>query len=224
MCSDIYLDGQSRGIGGKVMYAGASRTYEMTGVSTSNVTEKPFMFSPLELTDDDEYLQQGTTAGLGDVKLAISYATLGLASVNSNVNYNPIGKIHERSKKAIGHKIGLGEEIRKISSCVSTIRHGPVVTFIFKYRPIDMLRANGIAPPAPEDRKRAASLTDGSHEVLDLTAESDSENDRRIKALRDELAGLERKRRKTTRIKQEPGSSSASRSGQTVSLEVVDLT
>lgn len=50
MCSDIYLDGQSRGIGGKVMYAGASRTYEMTGVSTSNVTEKPFMFSPLELT------------------------------------------------------------------------------------------------------------------------------------------------------------------------------
>lgn len=49
-----------------------------------------------------------------------------------------------------------------------------------------MLRANGIAPPAPaeDSRKRAASLTDGSHEVLDLTAESDSENERRIKALR----------------------------------------
>lgn len=59
------------------------------------------------IADDDEYLQQGTTAGLGDVKLVISYATLG-PSVNSNESYNPIGKIHERSKKATGHKIGYG--------------------------------------------------------------------------------------------------------------------
>lgn len=45
-----------------------------------------------------------------------------------------------------------------------------------------------------------------------------------MNTLQDELAGLERKRRKTTRVKHEHGSSSASRSGQTVSLEVVDLT
>lgn len=67
-----------------------------------------FSYLPALLTiiaDDDEYLQQGTIAGLGDVKVAISYATLG-PSVNSNGNYIPIGKIHERSKKAIGHKIG----------------------------------------------------------------------------------------------------------------------
>lgn len=109
-----------------------------------------------------------------------------------------------------------------------------------------MLRANGIAPAPIESKKRAASPTDDSDQVLDLTANSDDENEQRIKALRvcfpyyplryrpsfvkDELAGLERKRRKTTRIKTEPGvkreggSSSTSRSGQTVSLGVVDLT
>lgn len=76
-----------------------------------------------------------------------------------------------------------------------------------------MLRANGIAPLAPieESKKRAASPTDNF----------DDEDERRIKAIRvclpycllrrrlnlvqEELAGLERKRRKTTRVKTEPG-------------------
>ncbi|KAE9390483.1 hypothetical protein BT96DRAFT_1024525 [Gymnopus androsaceus JB14] len=227
MAADIYMDGKP--FSGKAIYAGPPRMFTISGVATSNTTEKPFMFSPLELTDDDDYLHT-TTTGLGDVKLVISYATFG-GEVNQYHKYDPVGKVHEKSKKATGHKIDLGQETSKAhSSTVVTTRHAVITTFVFKYRPIDMLRANGIAPPAPveESKKRAASPTNGP-DVLDLTGDSDDENERRIQTLRDELAGLERKRRKTSRIKPEPGvkqeesSSSAGRS-RTVSLGIVDLT
>lgn len=56
------------------------------------------------MIDDDEYLNKGV-AGLGDIKLVISHATFG-ASVDSYRTNNPVGKVHERAKKATGHKIG----------------------------------------------------------------------------------------------------------------------
>ncbi|KAJ3932957.1 MAG: hypothetical protein NXY57DRAFT_65898 [Lentinula lateritia] len=186
-----------------------------------------------ELTDDDEYLNQ-VTAGLGDVQLMISHATFGLPTEHySSRDPVGVGKVHEKSKKATGHKVGLGEN-KPIghTNVLMAERHAVIVTFVFKYRPIDMLRANGIAPPEAH-KKRAVPSSE--IEVLDLTddrPDSEDEEERRITALREELETLERKRRKIKHIKPEPGikqesgtsSARKRRGGRNVALGVVDLT
>ncbi|KAF5389084.1 hypothetical protein D9757_004954 [Collybiopsis confluens] len=246
MCGDVDMDGKA--CGGKVMRNVDGTHFTHSGVRTSPTTEKPFLFSPLELTDDEEYLSQ-KTSGLGEIKLMISLATFG-ASVDSFVQRDLVEKVHERSKKAMGHKVSLGEPTQVAHVLpITTTRNGTLATFIFRYRPIgaeplilyfwlgeifysheidlDMLRANGIVPQA-ESKKRAAEQIGG--EVVDLTGDlSDDEDERRVRSLREELAKLERKRRKTTHVKSEPGikpepGSSSARSSRTVSLGVIDLT
>ncbi|KAJ4473189.1 hypothetical protein C8R41DRAFT_581310 [Lentinula lateritia] len=231
MSGDVNIDGQL--LSGKVMKAGLPQTFTSNGVLTSATTEKPFVFSRLELTDDDEYLNQ-VTAGLGDVQLMISHATFGLPTEHySSRDPVGVGKVHEKSKKATGHKVGLGEN-KPIghTNVLMAERHAVIVTFVFKYRPIDMLRANGIAPPEAH-KKRAVPPSE--IEVLDLTddrPDSEDEEERRITALREELETLERKRRKIKHIKPEPGikqesgtsSARKRRGGRNVALGVVDLT
>ncbi|KAF9065550.1 hypothetical protein BDP27DRAFT_1331885 [Rhodocollybia butyracea] len=230
MAGDIYIDGQSyRGL---AMYAGGEQTFIVSGAPTSDTTERPFIFSPLELTDDDEYLHKAT-AGLGDVKLVISHVTFG-DTVTHNRTYAAVGKVHEKAKKATGHKVGLGiEKPKPADRTLSVTRHDVVVTFIFKYRPIEMLRTNGIAPPAPNN-KRAASPAEP--DILDLNqvgpVSDDEEEERRIRDLQAELETLQRKRQKKRHVKSEPGvkrepGSSTGKSkgaGRVVSLGVIDLT
>ncbi|KAF9059359.1 hypothetical protein BDP27DRAFT_1431456 [Rhodocollybia butyracea] len=215
------------------MDVGREQTFIITGAATSDSTEKPFVFSPLELTDDDEYLHK-TTAGLGEVKLVISHATFGKVT-SLNRTYTALGKVHEKAKKATGHKVGLGIEKTNLRmNAVSATLRGVVVTFIFKYRPIEMLRANGIAPPEPKN-KRAASPAEP--DVLDSiqagpVSDDDDEVARRIKDLQAEMDALQRKRQKTRHVKSEPavkresGSSTGRNkgAGRVVSLGVIDLT
>ncbi|KAF9059363.1 hypothetical protein BDP27DRAFT_507225 [Rhodocollybia butyracea] len=235
MVGDIHIDGEP--YPGRAMPMGGEQTFIVTGAITSNTTEKPFLFSPLELTDDDEYLHKAT-AGLGDVKLVISHATFG-KSVPLNRTYAAVGKVHEKAKKATGHKVGLGIEKTKTTNMVATTRLGVAVTFIFKYRPIEMLRANGIAPPLPiPTNKRAASLAEP--DVPDSTQagpvpDDDHDDDEiasRMRDLQAEMDALQRKRRKTShvksepRVKREPGPSTGRNkgAGRVVSLGVIDLT
>ncbi|KIK66873.1 hypothetical protein GYMLUDRAFT_37941 [Collybiopsis luxurians FD-317 M1] len=202
MIGDVYMDGEWTA--GKIMTTRSPAKFTADGFTTSPTTLKPFLFSLLELTDDDEYLNK-ITAGLGEIKLIISYATFG-EQIYDFTPSDLVDKIHERSKKAIGHKVSLGE-VKQVSQTPTfkTVRHDSLVTFIFKYRPTDMLRANGVVPRA-EGKKRAASPPERA--VLDLTrdlADFDNEDERRVNMLREELATLERKRRKTTHVKTEPG-------------------
>ncbi|KAJ3732418.1 hypothetical protein DFJ43DRAFT_308965 [Lentinula guzmanii] len=184
MVGDIFMDGKH--LDGRAMHAGEPQTFTSSGVLTTATSERPFVFSKLELTDDDEYLNMAT-AGLGDVKLVISHATFGVTTHDHNryKNCDTIGKIHEKSKKATGHRVGLGASKPVVyTKLISAQRHAVVVNFVFRYRPIDMLRANGIAPPE-ERKKRTASSSEP--EVLDLTGDqpdSDDEEERRINALR----------------------------------------
>ncbi|KAJ3740620.1 hypothetical protein DFH05DRAFT_1581901 [Lentinula detonsa] len=230
MVGDIFMDGKC--LSGKTMKAGEPQTFTSSGVLTTATSERPFVFSKLELTDDDEYLNMAT-AGLGDVKLVISHATFGVTRDHKRYkNCDTIGKVHEKSKKATGHRVGLGAEKPVVyTKSISVRRHAALVKFVFRYRPIDMLRANGIAP-LEERKKRIASPSEP--EVLDLTGDSDDEEERRMNTLREELQALERKRRKTKHVKSEPGvepkhepgtfSSRIKRGSRKVSPEVVDLT
>ncbi|KAJ3843924.1 hypothetical protein F5878DRAFT_603370 [Lentinula raphanica] len=222
MCGDVYMDGKF--FTGRAMHPGAPWTYTLSGVSTSVTTEQPFVFAKLELTDDDHYLNEAIV-GLGDIKLVITHATLGRVIPQATyAKRKAISKVHERSKKATGHKVDLGnEQTIPYKEELKVTLHDVIVSFVFKYRPLDLLRANGIAPPAP--RTKSAVKT----EVLDLTGDSDEENQRRIRSLEEELVQL-RKRRKTQHIKTEPtvklepGTSSSSNRNLLASNDVIDLT
>ncbi|KAJ4477498.1 hypothetical protein J3R30DRAFT_3486645 [Lentinula aciculospora] len=125
-----------------------SHTYTLSGILTSATTRRPFVFTHLELTDNDQYLNE-TTAGLGVIRLVISHATFS-APANNYTKRDAIGKVHEKSKKATGHKVDLGEnKTISYTKTVSTTLHDVIITFIFKYRPLDLLRANGIASTRP---------------------------------------------------------------------------
>ncbi|KAJ3745965.1 hypothetical protein EV360DRAFT_90017 [Lentinula raphanica] len=216
MMGQVYMDGQRlRGI---AMYAGAPRTYTVSGALTSQTTEQPFVFSNVELTDDDQYLHQAT-AGLGDIKLQINHATLGALSASQTFKkHDTTGKVHEKAKKVTGHKVGLGDE-RPVerTTLIDVTYHDVIVKFVFKYRPLgalpqleplmnmritkihiylDLLRANGIAPPAPHQKSAVKP------EVLDLTGDSEEEDIHRMRSL--EAQQLRRKRRKTHHVKTEP--------------------
>ncbi|KAJ3775617.1 hypothetical protein FB446DRAFT_724426 [Lentinula raphanica] len=197
MMGRVYMDGKR--FRGKTMHAGAPRSYTFSGALTSQTTEQPFVFSNVELTDDDQYLHQAT-AGLGDIKLQINHATLGaLSSSQTFKKRDTSGKVHEKAKKVTGHKVGLGDERPvKRTTLIDVTYHDVIVKFVFKYRPLDLLRANGIAPPAPRQKSAVKP------EVLDLTGDSEEEDIHRMRSLEEELEQLRRKRRKTHHVKTEP--------------------
>lgn len=56
--------------------------------------------------DDDNYLNRATSAELGNIQLQIYQAIVtGTTGINTGIAYKAPEKIHERSKKAIGHRI-----------------------------------------------------------------------------------------------------------------------
>ncbi|KAG6852268.1 hypothetical protein C0991_001433, partial [Blastosporella zonata] len=74
------------------------------GFTSSATTKRLFMFSELELTDDDQYLQAGISPELGEIKLVIRRCQLLGVMPTPRFNYSEPEKIHERSKKAMGHR------------------------------------------------------------------------------------------------------------------------
>ncbi|KAK0466193.1 uncharacterized protein EV420DRAFT_1510466, partial [Desarmillaria tabescens] len=219
----VYTDGKF--VAGRVSGPGRNDVC-VTGVCTSAVTVRPIMFTSLELTDDEELLHNSTLSELGEIKIDIWYVQK-LASIPFRApDFGEVGKIHERSKKAITHCAKAGDEIPTTKpqtfSDVKKVNH--LVTFTFRYRPLGILQANDIAPPpepTPASRKRAAS----PHDVVDISDDdSDQEdNSSRIAKLEEELIQLRKRDAKRVRpekrikreVKLEPNITSG---------EVIDLT
>ncbi|KAJ7212927.1 hypothetical protein GGX14DRAFT_445667 [Mycena pura] len=174
----VKMDGSS--CGGIVLYRqSVPRTVEKNGVS-DGFTVRPFMFSSLELTDDDALLGSSSSyQDLGIIELMIvpvQVTQRGVPGVNRSLAQL---KIHERSKKAVTQQISLAESkiIPNPAPLVRARSAGPgLVKFYFKYRPMDVLRANGIVPYAPElktktpvDPPRAS--TSGANGLMDMKGE-----------------------------------------------------
>ncbi|KAF7357829.1 hypothetical protein MVEN_00829000 [Mycena venus] len=180
-----------------------------TGVS-DGTTLRPFVFSALELTDDDDVLSGSASLSLQDLGL-IQLTIIPVHATDTNeplfISSLSNHKVHERSKKAITQQITLAEpEILDRPPRVLNVRRtGPdVVKFCFKYRPIDVLRANGIAPQlkrkASADPAPPRTQTPDDSEGLAELEEA--------KVLRKKLRALEAKidkRDKKPRIKPENG-------------------
>ncbi|KAF7376580.1 hypothetical protein MSAN_00074400 [Mycena sanguinolenta] len=145
-CGQVKMDGTE--CGGSLMRYPS--TAYIDGV-TDGRTLKPFVFSSLKLTDDDADLKAAPLPELGVIEL---YIYPSQESRLSRPSIAPCDlstlKVHERSKKAVTQQIGLApaEKLPKALGFVHAVRTGPnLVRFLFKYRPLDILRANGIAPP-----------------------------------------------------------------------------
>ncbi|KAF7376572.1 hypothetical protein MSAN_00073500 [Mycena sanguinolenta] len=126
-----------------------NREASISGRRTSGSTVSPFKFSPVNLTDDDAFLDSSGHKDLGLIRVEIW--TINQAGTKSygKVDAAVESKIHERTKKGSSHQIKFAkEEVQPLRSAaiVEYLENSPLVTFTFKYRSIDVLRAEGIAP------------------------------------------------------------------------------
>ncbi|KAJ6594442.1 hypothetical protein B0H19DRAFT_61919 [Mycena capillaripes] len=149
----------------------------MSGINETTTSLRHFMFGSLDITDDDAVPESNPDESLGTIALEIWNVEKKDVepSIWAGMMAPPPKKIHERSKKAVTQQIGfvnvlthsailtvqahrfcdsVARKPAKVVSCKWTDR---IVTFLFKYRPFDLLRANGIAPPLRDKGKRKAS-------------------------------------------------------------------
>ncbi|KAJ6507177.1 hypothetical protein C8R47DRAFT_1100518 [Mycena vitilis] len=167
----------------------------MDGIPETDTKTRPFVFTPLELTDDDAYLESASHPHLGLIKLEIWRVDVGGGMAPTIVAVPSTQKVHERSKKGMNQQIQFGDAVEHAlvqSAQIRRVGSGPLVTFSFKYRSLDLLRANGIAPPAQRPEKRKAS---GSPEPEASTKEAASDAEEAAK-LRERIATLTAKRAK----------------------------
>ncbi|KAJ7761020.1 hypothetical protein B0H16DRAFT_1884456 [Mycena metata] len=132
----------------------------MDGIAETDTKTRPFEFAPLELTDDDSYLDSSSHPHLGLIKLEIWRVDVTGGYAPSVVAVPAAQKVHERAKKAMNQQIKFGAAVEHAQVQSAQIRRvglGPLVTFSFKYRSLDVLKANGIVPPTPRPEKRKAT-------------------------------------------------------------------
>ncbi|KDQ24311.1 hypothetical protein PLEOSDRAFT_1085546 [Pleurotus ostreatus PC15] len=139
----------------------------------------------------------------------------------------PNDPVHEKSKKSGMHCIGLGAVEHEESATAELwdcIDH--LATFSFKYRPLALLQANGIAPPPPP-----ASASPDPEEIDRAVSAEEKELKHQMEIMQQRLAELE-KSRGAKRVKEEPDTA-AQRARKRVkrgpksafvSGEVIDLT
>ncbi|KAF7322109.1 hypothetical protein MKEN_00734500 [Mycena kentingensis (nom. inval.)] len=215
---------------------------------------RPFQFSSLTTTDDETAGLQSVSQDLGSIELQIVPIEVTKAAVHrQNDSALPKLVLHEQSKKGITQQVALGaaerhEKFNRISKA-KTIGP-PFATCRFLYRPLDVLRANGIAPslkrkasaelddigPSRSRRRVSTSATLDSQEEKDhiaVAAEdttlSDDEDEKALQALQAQMKTLEARRaaRKgvkkevPVKIKKEPSAAGAKKKGKPA---VIDLT
>ncbi|KAF5349808.1 hypothetical protein D9758_010206 [Tetrapyrgos nigripes] len=224
VCGELDLDGQF--VTSRVAYPLRITTVELPGFTSSPTTQKPFIFLKLETTDDDTLLDKN--ADLGEIKLVIREVIVERSisfeeGKRDSEDYSG-GQVHERAKKAIAHRAGLGKEITSgLNTFVQTRTIRTIVTFVFRYRPIGVLRANDIAPPLVTSGKRPAD------DIIDISELTDSEDEgdhdeERIAALQVQLATLQNKQRRRKKIKLDPDMKAEAEDRPRLAGEVIDLT
>ncbi|KAJ3501918.1 hypothetical protein NLJ89_g9124 [Agrocybe chaxingu] len=115
---------------------------QQRGAATGMGTDRLLVFSKLDVTDDDMYLDAGPSDKLGEIKLEISLGKLVMGE------RKPVHRV-----KSFGH---------------------PRV-FVFRYRPLEVLQAMGIAP---RDHQAQRDVIDHLQEhpgIVDLTMDSGDE-------------------------------------------------
>ncbi|KAF7981211.1 hypothetical protein HWV62_34547 [Athelia sp. TMB] len=176
MNGEVQVDGiKCRGVIMDEAYSLTDIHYK-AGLDTSATTIAPFLFGSVKLTDDDSIVDASLSSRLGDISLSIW--RIKLLSVK---DFSPEAapqeqEIHERGMKAIKHRVKLGDEVfnvaaDKLISYTRGIDKEPLVTFTFKYRPFDVLKANGVAPVTPASDENRMTVDVPNDEPLSAKIE-----------------------------------------------------
>ncbi|KAF5342591.1 hypothetical protein D9611_002000 [Ephemerocybe angulata] len=241
-----YLDGELASLHGNVIYTDVAAYIPKTVTFSDQLVEqrratRAFQFGSLELTDDETYLGAATKE-FGEIKVAVNsvqryvahHEPYGAASSAIKEDY----RVHERAKKGLAHCVKLGAEkpVASRFKMVQAVGASKVCTFVFKYRHMDILEANGIAARKAENKPTSATSPNsvpgpsnsgasgsgqprsasGKRKADEVKAEEDDTSDGDIESLEARLAALKEKKA-SKRVKQEPKST-------LVHGEVIDLT
>ncbi|KAI5990094.1 hypothetical protein EDD15DRAFT_1177203 [Pisolithus albus] len=173
-------------------------------------TQRDLMFCDLQLSDDDALVGKSVSSYLGEITLRIWFGTFHwqrrrqgtILPLTSHAN-----TYHEKSvKKLTTHCVGFGpereREVRPMHWKMSP-NQDPPLNFIFKYRPIGILQANGVAPrPAPAIVTAVPGDPSGTQNSLSGVLERIALLENELKRLRNEVSD-ESADRKPKRIKRE---------------------
>ncbi|KAK7031159.1 hypothetical protein VNI00_013574 [Paramarasmius palmivorus] len=182
-----------------------TRCSRRRGIRVSSNMIRPFIFSRVKTTDDDNDVtaSSSNTAEVGEISVAIIRTrVLTKSSGKPKTHHIPHSQtFHEKSKKAIDHQTSFGEAVVSTTTKWKSQHYGSTVaTFRFKYRPLAMLQANGIASPPSPTRKRPLDVH--PDDVIEISDGSGEEQElERLQARVEELEA----RRSRKRIKAESG-------------------
>ncbi|CAA7269554.1 unnamed protein product [Cyclocybe aegerita] len=127
---------------------------ERSYLRVSKSTVRPYSFGSLILTDGES--GEGQSRDIGNIKVVASECTMRdhplCPQPERYSKLPPIGVVNERSKKALQHQVeyGAAEQLpRSKSIYYNKLKNDELEIFIFRYRSLAMLQANGIAPLEP---------------------------------------------------------------------------
>ncbi|TFK36745.1 hypothetical protein BDQ12DRAFT_686421 [Crucibulum laeve] len=141
---DVMVDGFPTG--GRLLRRNMKATAVQNALITSPTSSRPFMFSSIDLTDDDTFRHSSDAKDIGEIVLVIRQALEEGVTNHPKQEIPDGGKIHERDTKAITHRVGFGDaKIVPHPFLTSGVqRKKTLATFIFKYRPYQVLLALGV--------------------------------------------------------------------------------
>ncbi|KAL4078875.1 hypothetical protein V8B97DRAFT_2021219 [Scleroderma yunnanense] len=190
---------------------------------TYGAKKRDIMFSNLQLSDDEALLEIPVSQHFGEISLEIKYGKGVIqrhTTARGNRTLNLTTKRHEKSmKKLSSHCVGFGPEDYCPPGRVVdfTPNQDPPITFAFKYRPLEILQANGIAPQHSDISSDIAVPKNDTTAVLERINLLENE----LKRLRDQVDDPAQDI-KPKRVKKEHNMSE--KLPPFISEEVIDLT
>ncbi|ESK95308.1 hypothetical protein Moror_3935 [Moniliophthora roreri MCA 2997] len=207
----LRIDGAA--INGRTIRSNSTtKSATFNGFRATSTAIHPFRFSRVAITDDHD-LGTSDNAKLGDIELIIQRAT-----IVGHKDWTPMAvpadrTFHETTKKGFNHSTSFSQsKSTEVTRAAIVKTHGePLAVFTFKYRPLGILQASGIAPrPTPQPRspppparpsphprasssisnKRPAPADFDGEDVKPMIVEDD-EDERRLRELQKEMDAIQ---------------------------------
>ncbi|KAF9260064.1 hypothetical protein L218DRAFT_963004 [Marasmius fiardii PR-910] len=216
-CGIVHVDGHFCG-GSSVSMPNVDMFHE--GIYTDSTTLKPFTFSPVRASDDHSLLSASAGSDLGLISLEIFNVQLieasspwGEATVPTSRTY------HEKTTKGIDHQTSFQQSVTvpQFSCREAEFVGEPIAIFHFRYRPLPILQAQGIAPRPSTAQYESASRTPYSephgrvkvelHSDGEFVEEMETEDAQQLAELQRQMDAIRAKHKakvRTRKIKTEP--------------------
>ncbi|KAJ3882059.1 hypothetical protein F5051DRAFT_500742 [Lentinula edodes] len=195
------------------------------GLRISPTSSRLFEFALMKLTDDEDSFALDMPGNIGEIELRIRYWSQTGRAIWEKISKPPEEETYnELTKKGIDHQTRFGTTVYDEKPSYKNLGE-PIgkyfLRFVFRYRPLEVLRAHGIAPPAPSTsqtndlpqsskRPRSSSMQGVRPGSLGIIEISDDDDDpqkemENLQRRLDELRAKHPDIRDRKRVKREPG-------------------